>query len=259
MTRLQITFIAVMLTAAIGAGSYEAHQASKLLEQGQSLRQRQAPFVEQIRQLQRECDEAAKRVASLLEENAQLRSGGHAVEISKLRGELARFETLAAQKETNSTDPAVNSWLNRVNQLKQYAAQHPDESCPEFNYLTDREWLIVVEPGDQPIDFGNIMLALKSQAEGRFAQVVQTAIQDYAQANGGQFPRELSQLQPYCNTGVEDILEQRYEIKPASILPPSSLRDLNPKTDWIIAGKEPVASNTADHIAIYAGGYTFLW
>ena len=51
MSRLQITFIAVMLTAAIGAGSYEAHQASKLLEQVQTLRQRQAPFVEQIRHL----------------------------------------------------------------------------------------------------------------------------------------------------------------------------------------------------------------
>ena len=259
MTRLQRIFIALILATTIGTASYEAHQTSQLHEQIQILQQQQAPLMEQIGQLKKLRDEAAKRVASLQDENAELRSGSHAAEISRLQGELARLEAVVARKETNSTDPAVNSWLDRVNQLKRYAAQHPDQGCPEFNYLTDREWLIVVEPGNQPIDFTNIMLGLKSQAAGRFAQVVQTALQDYARANDGQFPRDLSQLRPYCDPSVEEIIQQRYEIQPVSTLPASSLRELSTKTDWVIVGKEPVASNTADHIVIYAGGYTYLW
>jgi hypothetical protein len=58
---------------------------------------------------------------------------------------------------------------------------------------------------------------------------------------------------------VEDILQQRYEIKSASILPASQARDLNIKTEWVIAGKEPIASNSADHLAIFNEGYTFFW
>jgi hypothetical protein len=259
MTTLQKTFIALTLAATIGTASYEAHQTSQLLEQIQLLQHQQAPLLEQIEKLQKQCDDAAKRASLLLEENAELRSGSHSEEIQKLRGEVARLEAVVAKNETNSTTPAVNTWLERVNQLKQYADQHPDESSPEFNFLTDREWLIVVDPEDKPIDFSDAMLALKSQAAGRFAQIVQAALQKYSLANNGQFPGDLSQLQPYCDAEVEEILQQRYEIKPASILPADSVRELNIKTDWVIAGKESVASNTADHIAIYPGGNSYFW
>jgi len=259
MTTLQKTLIVVTLSAAIGTASYEEHQTSQLLEQIQTLRQQQVPVVEQIRQLQHERDEAAKRVASFLEENAQLRSGSHAAEIQKLRGNVARLEAVAAQQKTNSNDPVVSSWLDKVNQLKQYATQHPGESSPEFNYLTDREWLLLAAHGGPGTDFAETMKELKSQAAGRFAQVVQTALQDYAAANNGQFPRDFSQLNPYCDAGMEEILQQHYEIKPASILPANSANGLDIKTDWVIAGKEPVASNTADHIAIYTNGYTYFW
>jgi hypothetical protein len=100
---------------------------------------------------------------------------------------------------------------------------------------------------------------LKCQAADRFATVVQISLQKYSVANGGQFPSDLSQLLPYCGAGVEDILQQRYEIRPASALPASSVKDQDMKTDWVIAGKEPIASYTANHIAIYTNGYTYFW
>jgi hypothetical protein len=100
---------------------------------------------------------------------------------------------------------------------------------------------------------------LKGQAIGRFAGLMEGVLQKYAQANNGQFPSELSQLQPYCDPNAEAILQQRYEIKPASILPPSTVKELNIKTDWVIAGKQTVASNTGDYVAIWADGESYFW
>jgi len=64
MTTLQKTLIGTALLAAIGTGIYEAHQASQLRGQLRTLQQAQAPLAEQIAQLQRERDEAMRRLAS---------------------------------------------------------------------------------------------------------------------------------------------------------------------------------------------------
>ncbi len=188
----------------------------------------------------------------------QLKSNSNTAELLSLRVEARRLEAAQANTANNPSESAANSWLNRVNQLKQYAEQHPNESIPEFQFLTDREWLLIAAPGPTGTNLGEAMQALKSQAEGRFAGFVQTVLQKYVQAKHGQFPTDLSQLQPYCDPKVEDILQQRYEIKPASVLSASSVKALNIKTDWVIAGKEPVASNTAVRIAIYADGYSYF-
>jgi RNA polymerase sigma factor (sigma-70 family) len=60
MTTLQKTLIAATVAVLAGAGIYEARQAAQLRQQNQSLQQEQA---EQIRQLQRERDDAVKRLA----------------------------------------------------------------------------------------------------------------------------------------------------------------------------------------------------
>lgn len=64
MTTLQKTLVGITLVAAIGTGIYEAHQASQLRGQIQTLQEQQAPLAEQIAQLQRERDDAMSRLAS---------------------------------------------------------------------------------------------------------------------------------------------------------------------------------------------------
>jgi hypothetical protein len=199
------------------------------------------------------------RMAALTVDNEQLMSNPNKAEILSLRDEVAQLKADEVQKNGDQVESEVNSWLERVEQLKQYVEQHPEERIPEFQFLTDREWLIEAAPGDAGADYANATQQLKGQAEGRFALAVQTVLQKYSQANNGQFPTDLSQLQPFCDPSVKDILKQRYEIKPASILPASQVRDLNIKTDWVIAGKKPIASNSADHLAIFNEGYTFFW
>jgi hypothetical protein len=95
MTTLQKTLITAALAVVAGAGIYEAHQAAQLREQNQTLQQQQAPLAKQIQQLQRDRDEAMNRMAGLLAENVQLKSGRDKTELLKLRGEVGTLRQKA--------------------------------------------------------------------------------------------------------------------------------------------------------------------
>jgi RNA polymerase sigma factor (sigma-70 family) len=259
MTTLQKALVTTALVATVSAGVFEAHQNFQLREQNQTLQQQQAPLAEQLAQLQRERNDTTNQLASLLTENAQLKSNSNENELLKLRGEVTRLKAAETHRQNDPMEVMADSWIKRVDKFKQYVEQHPSDGIPEFQFLTDREWLSVVEPSYGESNFKEQMELLKSQAIGRFAGLMQGVLRKYAQANNGQFPSDLSQLESYCDPNVEAILQQRYEIKPSSILPPSTVKDLNIKTDWVIAGKQPVASNTADYVAIWADGESYFW
>jgi hypothetical protein len=203
--------------------------------------------------------DATNQLGALLAENERLKSNPRVSELLRLRGELSRLKAAEARDENDPIASVANPWVERVGQLKQYLARHPDKCIPEFQYLTGREWLVVVGPGSRDVDFGAALDSLKWQAISRFANVVTPVLQKYAQGNDGRFPTDLAQLQPYCDPGVEAILQQRYEIKPGSVLPPSAVRDLGVKTDWVVAGKDTVGAGTADRVAIYTNGNTLFW
>ena len=63
MTTLQKTIIGATLAAAIGTGVYEAHQASILRTQVQTLKQQQTPLAEQIQQLTGENSDLSNKLA----------------------------------------------------------------------------------------------------------------------------------------------------------------------------------------------------
>jgi RNA polymerase sigma factor (sigma-70 family) len=65
MTAFQKTLITTTIAAAVGAGIYEARQASMLRTQIQTLQQQQWPLAAQNQQLQRERDDATNRLAML--------------------------------------------------------------------------------------------------------------------------------------------------------------------------------------------------
>ena len=88
MTTLQKTLVTATLAVLAGAGIYEARQASHLREQNQTLRQHQAPLVEQVQQLQHERDNAMNQLAELAMANSQLKTDSDRSELLKLRGEV---------------------------------------------------------------------------------------------------------------------------------------------------------------------------
>ena len=109
MTTLQKTLVTATVAVLAGAGIYEAHQSSQLRDQVQTLQQQQAPLAEQIRQLQRERDDATNRLANLLAENEQLKSNPNQTELLRLRGQVT---TLQADTTKLRTDAAQNATAN---------------------------------------------------------------------------------------------------------------------------------------------------
>ncbi|EEF62505.1 putative RNA polymerase, sigma 70 family subunit [Pedosphaera parvula Ellin514] len=89
MTTLQKILVPATVAVLAVAGVYEARQAAQMRDAVRTLRQQQAPLLEQIQQLQGERDESAHQLASLREENERLT---HATgELLRLRGEVGRL------------------------------------------------------------------------------------------------------------------------------------------------------------------------
>jgi hypothetical protein len=126
------------LAVAIGAGIYEARQASTAQTQVQSLKQQQAPLAEQVEQFRRERDDASRQLAALRDEIERVNQSK--TELLKLRGEVARLKAdspgLAQLKASNTNDQTLSEavvWKNRANQLKQYLEQSPAAKFRNFN------------------------------------------------------------------------------------------------------------------------------
>jgi RNA polymerase sigma factor (sigma-70 family) len=222
MTTLQKAFISTALAAAVGTGIYESQRASHLQEQTRALALQQDSLA---KQLQDERDAASNELAA-----AQLKSSqahGDLSEILRLRAQVAKLrddnKRLAELKNaaaSTDNDPAaaeMNSMLARVKKLKDRLEQMPDRKIPEFQYLTEKDWLDAAESPRQlesEADFQKALGALRSAAKGEVANVIQGALNSFAQANNGQgqVPTDLSQLKPYFASPVDDSVLQSYEI-----------------------------------------------
>lgn len=134
-------------------------------------------------------------------------------ELLKLRGEVAQLRNEA----NDVTDASAKALVARVNKLKQRLAEKPDANIPEFQFLTEQDWLNAASGKlDNDADYRHALASLRSAAEKGFAPMLQTALSQYMQANNGQFPADISQLQPYFTSPVDDAMLQRWEIAPAS-------------------------------------------
>jgi RNA polymerase sigma factor (sigma-70 family) len=232
MTALQKNLIVVTIAVVAGTGIYEAHQASRLRSQNELLQKQQAPLAEQIRQLQHERDGTKLQLAALQAENEQLKSNQNTAELLKLRGETTRLRN-------NANDPAesaVKASLAKVNLLKQRLEQTPGAKIPEFQFLTEEDWLNAVKDGlNTDEDYRQAFSALRNAAEQNFRPMIQSALRQYIQANNGQFPTDLSQLQPYFNPPVDAAILQRWQILPAADFPNTSVG-----ADWVVTQKAAV-------------------
>jgi len=232
MTTLQKTIIGATLAIAVGTGIFEAHQNSRLREQNQALQQQQASLDAQLRQLQRERDEAASRLAALQAENTQLKSGQNATELLKLRGELVRLQNAA----NDPADGAAKSWLTRVNLLKQRLEQNPQAKIPELQFVTEQDWLNAARGKlDIDADYRRALSTLRSAGEHKVGNMLQKALKAYSQANHDQMPTDLAQLQPYLDSPLDDAILQRWEIASAE-----TVQSLRLGGDVIITQRAPV-------------------
>ncbi len=224
MTTLQKTLIAATLAAAVGTGIYEARLASTLQTRVQTLEQQQAPLAEQGQQLTKDRDDALRQLAALRNENERLNR--NTAELLRLRGENTRLKAdaqeLAKLKASFSSDgPAAESWLARVNLLKQRLEQTPEARIPELRYLNEYDWLNAARSDlKTDNDYRRALSSLRTSGEGKFATRASEALKKYLQENNQQFPTQLSQLLPYFSVyfqpPVDDAILQRWEIVPTT-------------------------------------------
>lgn len=238
MTKLKIG-IAGALVLAVAATPWAIQHKDQL-----QLRNENASLRRQVNDLSHFAAEN-DRLSNLLGQgsNAEPASIGPSQELLRLRAEVARLRNdlqelarLKAQNQGGATEVAVKSWLARVDQLKERLQTVPAARIPEFQLLTEEDWLKAAK-GDLNTDddYRRAFSALRSAAEGKFAPMLKKSLDKYLKANNKQFPADLSQLQPYFDSPVNDAILQRWEIASAS-----TVKSLGLGGDVIITQKDAV-------------------
>lgn len=235
MTTLQKTVIAAAFAVAAGTGIYEARQAANARAEMQTLQQRQT---EQVEQMQRNADETARQLALLREENERLNTS--AGELLKLRREVTQLKAAATHAQNDTTESAMKSWLSRVSQLKKHLEQMPDKGIPEFQLLTETDWLETVRnvSVDTETEARQALMALRNLAKEKVASDIWEALKGYVKANDGKFPAEVTQLRPYLETPLADSILERYAVVNAADVTNMGLTKSG--ADLLIAEKTPV-------------------
>jgi RNA polymerase sigma factor (sigma-70 family) len=240
MTTLQKTIIGATLTAAIGTGIYEVRQASHLRDEVQTLRQQQEPLTGEVGQLRAERDETLGKLTVLRLENERLRN--QPTEVLRLRAEVSRLreETreLAQTKaitsaEAKGNDPFIQSVLSlaaRAIELSQLVEQNPDKRIPEFQLLTENDWLEAAKKlsADSESDPRKLLNELRRMAKHKFFPASQRALDSYIKANHGQLPSDISELRPHFDPPLDDAILQRYRM--------ANTGDAS-RFDWLRSGK----------------------
>lgn len=112
MTTLQKVIITLSIAALAGAGIYEAHKASQLRQQVQSLEQQQGPLEAQIQQALKERDDASNQLVSIHSD------AGHRTpnEVLKLRGEVGalRQENKMASEKSPLSKITANPQIKKM-------------------------------------------------------------------------------------------------------------------------------------------------
>jgi RNA polymerase sigma factor (sigma-70 family) len=213
MTTLQKTLVTATLAAAVGTGIFEAHQASQLREQNQTLQQQQTPLAEQIQKLQRAHEDATNQLADLLADNLRLRTNPHEMELLKLRGEVTRLRPDAAQVNDPTTQAAL-AWVAKKEKLQKIFAERPDQQIPELRFLKDKDWLNLVKDLnlDSEDDIKFALHHIRTWAKMSAAPLIQAALKKFIEANNGNFPADTAQLKPYFDQPIEDEILQRYRV-----------------------------------------------
>jgi len=241
MTTLQKTLISAIVVASLLMPLLIHHKAqARLRDQDEALRQQ----TNQLAKLREKNQKLSNQFAQ--PKNSQLIRNGQFSELLKLRGEVGRLRNraqeltkIAAIREEEALLSRDQLWPARVKRLKQWLEENPSEKIPELQSLSDRQWMdaLYAATPETADEYRVAMSDVRSVAEHIFADFkLHPALQQYAKDNNGQFPTDPSQLRPYFDSPIYDIILERYTILPASSL----VSELRPGGDWVFTQKAPV-------------------
>ncbi|HUC85500.1 MAG TPA: sigma-70 family RNA polymerase sigma factor, partial [Candidatus Acidoferrales bacterium] len=191
MTTIQKSLVAAALVFTVGAGVYEAKQAGAARAEASALRRQQAPLTEQLRQLQREHDEASNALAAASAAAAKYKND--AAELLRLRGlaGVARRNTeelehlraqLAKQAADTGANPITSAMAEAMSQAMEQQVQGKLSRMAESLHLTP----------EQTLSISNILM--------QQAQMQSAAMQ---QAFAGKFDKDALMKQAIANGDPE--------------------------------------------------------
>lgn len=147
-------------------------------------------------------------------------------ELLKLRGDVSRLREdsrelarLKAEVPANgSHDPSIQATLQtlaaRATALKRHLDERPQIKIPELQFVTDKQWIDAVAKGNLDTEEGirEALSRLRGSAKEAFGSMMQKALKQYAAANGGMLPNDISELQAYFNPPIDPAMLKRYEL-----------------------------------------------
>jgi RNA polymerase sigma factor (sigma-70 family) len=246
MTTLQKALVAAVFAATVSTGIYEAHQASALRGQVETLEQQQAPLAARNQELTRDRDETERQLAMLNDENERLKR--NTSELLALRAEVVQLRSRAGMAAT-ADDPmqsAAKSLVERVRILQEKLDATPSAKIPELQLLTAGDWADAARGNlDTEDDFRKAFSTLRDWAVRNFLQSMSSALRKYKQTHHDDVPPELSDLKPFFETAPSDEMLQRYQIVSSKVLPSFSAEGRSGQ-GWSVTLKEVIdADNDA--------------
>jgi RNA polymerase sigma factor (sigma-70 family) len=249
-----------LITAAVAAAAMTAplviqHQAqTRLRSENEALRQ-------QVTQMSQSVAKNVTTAPTNSTNSAPALANERFLELLRLRAEVTRLRLDAQERESfqagnskTAGDPMtveLNSWLARVNELKQKFDQRPDLKIPELQFLTPRDWLNVALDAKLDTDSGARLAfsRLRTAAKQAFSPVLRQALNSHAQASGGQSLAEVSQLKPYFNPPVDDALLDRYQL-----VHPGRTNEAPAREPGILAERAPVDADFDSLLSVELSG-----
>jgi len=190
MTILQKSLLALSIIVVAGTGLYEARLASQQNSQIQQIEQDSQRLVEGNRQLRQQRDETQKQ--------------------------LTQGVKLADDKALNpATASKLGDWVASVATLKKWLDQMPDKAIPEFQFLTEDDWLSAVKNADLSTAIGarQALNHLRNLAKNNFVPLLQAAMKKYLTEHNNQLPASVTDLKTYFEVPVSEAMLQRYAMK----------------------------------------------
>jgi RNA polymerase sigma factor (sigma-70 family) len=189
MTTIQKTLITATIAAAVGTGIFEAHQASMLRGQNQTLQQQQATLTGQIAQLKSDNEGLSNRFAQA--GRSPSLSSERLRELLKLRGEVGVLRR--QQRELEQSTAAAQSKVRDLPSQPASAATQQSNVPAPFQMQ-----LVLDEPGEDTEPMTN-------NASGETMHVQKTPLMDYTAISSATVTTEPSSGDPEINVELSDV------------------------------------------------------
>ena len=228
MTSLQKALLTTTVVVLAGVGVHESREASQLRAKVQTLETQQAVLAANIQQLEDERDRARRQLSDLADRIATTK--GSSSELMKLRGEVARLRTGAAQVNDPFVQQALK-WKSNEARLRQLFSERPEQRVPEMDRLPEDAWLDLARDEDLDSELGirKAFGSVRRYAKNIFVNEISDALGKYVRENDSRLPNQITDLLPYFEKATDETFLKSYRL-----LHTGKLSDV-PRGSWVIA------------------------